>query len=151
MISSARSTIFTGSPCRARIPLRPRPWRLPVSQAAQPLHSHKILSCRGEYGTGPPSAICFRNVGTTLPRLPNTFPKLTAMNRVTLPPYSLHHHLSYTLAHPHNIHGVYSLVVDIITNRSCTSAACATLRVRTRCSCASSGLPPSAEHVWAAA
>ena len=34
--------------------------------------------------TGPPASICFLNIGTTEPLLPNTLPNLTAANIVLL-------------------------------------------------------------------
>ncbi|OPZ63360.1 MAG: hypothetical protein BWY85_01747 [Firmicutes bacterium ADurb.Bin506] len=82
--------------------------------------------------TGPPSAICLRKMGTTLPLLPSTLPKRTAMNLVLLVTPMLCTTISAVrLLMPMADTGFTALSVEIITKRftPCLSATLATFLV----------------------
>ena len=68
--------------------------------------------------TGPPSSICFRNRGITLPLLPNTFPKRTATNSVLLVIFNVCMIISQILLEaPIIFVGLTALSVDISIKR----------------------------------
>jgi hypothetical protein len=83
-MSRARSTIFTGLPMSSTkiSPPSARDAACITSWHASGI----VMKYRFMSGcvtvTGPPSSICFLNVGITLPELPSTFPNRTATNFV---------------------------------------------------------------------
>ena len=72
---------------------------------------------------GPPFAICSLNKGTTLPRLPKTFPKRTAANKVFPSSFKLVTIISATrFVAPMTFGGFTALSVETITNLATPAA-----------------------------
>ena len=76
--------------------------------------------------TGPPAAICWRNLGITLPALPSTLPKRTMTKRVPSGCCSAWHTISARrLLAPITLVGFTALSVEMKTNFSTPAAAAA--------------------------
>src|SRR5699024_11826584 len=72
--------------------------------------------------TGPPRLICSSNSGMTLPWLPSTLPKRTAIHFISVPPSKDWISISHRrLVQPMTLVGLTALSVESCTNRSTRS------------------------------
>ena len=124
----ARSTIFTGSPMSST-KIWPRP---PIAPACttRDTASGIVMKKRVMSGcvivTGPPFAICLRNVGMTLPDEFSTLPKRTPTKRVDTSrrwPSDSTIHSQIAFDWPITVCGLTALSVEIRTNRSTSNSA----------------------------